>query len=135
MAASLRLSDTGQRATMCALLLTGAGVIFVPLVLTVYLSVFDETIIVFPPHGYTLSWYARILPEFGGALRTGTLRAISASAMSLLIGVPAGIGLSRYRFRGRGVVGTLLLAPLTVPGIAIGLDIFVLAVLIEERTG
>ncbi len=135
MAASLRLTDIAPRAATHALVLTGAAVIFVPLVLTVYLSVFDETIIVFPPHGYTLSWYARILPEFGDALRTSALTATSASALSLLIGVPAGIGLSRYRFRGRGVVGTLLLAPLTVPGIAIGLGIFVLAVLVEEQTG
>ncbi len=48
--------------------------------------------------------------------------------------MPAGIGLSRYRFRGRGAVGTLLLAPLTIPGVAIGLGIYVLAVMIEERT-
>ncbi len=117
-----------------ALVAVGAAVIFVPLILTVYLSVFDETIIVFPPHGYTLAWYARILPEFGAALRTSALTALAASALSLALGIPAGIGLSRYRFRGRGAAATLLLAPLTIPGVAIGLGIFVLAVLIEERT-
>ncbi len=117
-----------------ALVAFAAAVIFVPLVLTLYLSVFDETLIVFPPKGYTLSWYARILPEFGTALRTSGLTAIAASALSLLLGIPAGIGLSRYRFRGRGAAVTLLLAPLTIPGVAIGIGIFVLAVLIEERT-
>ena len=117
-----------------ALVTLAGAVIFVPLVLTVYLSVFDETLIVFPPKGYTLAWYARILPEFGGALRTSGLTAIAASAISLLLGIPAGIGLSRYRFRGRGAATMLLLAPLTIPGVAIGLGIFVLAVLIEERT-
>ncbi len=49
--------------------------------------------------------------------------------------IPAGIGLSRYRFRCRGAVSILLLAPLTVPGVAIGLGIYCLAVLIEENTG
>ncbi len=117
-----------------ALVTVGAAVIFVPLVLTVYLSVFDETIIVFPPQGYTLAWYARILPEFGGALRTSGLTALGAATISLAVGIPAGIGLSRYRFRGRRAAVTLLLAPLTIPGVAIGLGIFVLAVLIEERT-
>ena len=116
------------------LVILGAAVIFVPLALTVYLSVFDETVIVFPPHAYTLSWYARILPQFGDALRTSALTAVAAAALALLLGVPAGIGLSRYRFRGRGAAATLLLAPLTVPGIAVGLGIFVLAVLVEERT-
>ncbi len=126
--------DGAQRWAVRLLLGTGLTVIFAPLLLTLYLSVFDETIIVFPPKGYTLAWYARILPEFGGALRTSLLTSLAAVAISLLIGVPAGIGLSRYRFRGRGALSTLLLAPLTVPGIAIGLGIYVLAVLIEERT-
>ena len=54
--------------------------------------------------------------------------------LSLMVGIPAGIGLSRYRFRGREAVSTFLLSPLTIPGIAIGLGIYVLAVWIEERT-
>lgn len=126
--------QAAQRLIVRLLLISAVAIIFVPLVLTIYLSLFDETIIVFPPKGYTLQWYARILPQFGGALQTSLLVALAAVAMSVLLGVPAGIGLSRYRFRGRDAVATLLLAPLTVPGIAIGLGIFVLAVLIEERT-
>ncbi len=116
------------------LLVAAIGVVFVPLVLTFYLSVFDETLIVFPPHAYTTRWYGRILPEFGGALRTSLLVAMAAVAISLVLGLPAAIGLARRRFRGRGALSTLLLAPLTVPGIAIGLGIYVGAVLIEERT-
>ena len=123
-----------QRWTVNALVGIAIAAIFLPLVLTVYLSVFDETLIVFPPKGYTLAWYPRILPEFGSALRTSALTAVTATALSLLIGVPAGIGLSRHRFAGREAVTTLLLAPLTIPGVAIGLGVFVLAVLIEERT-
>ncbi len=116
------------------LVICGAAVIVVPLILTFYLSVFNETLIVFPPQGYTLHWYARILPEFGPALRTSLETAALAVVLSLLLGVPAGIGLSRYRFPGRGAVGLLLLAPLTLPGVAIGLGIYVLAVMIEERS-
>ncbi len=127
-------SGRAQRAGVTSLVALGLAVIFVPLVLTLYLSVFDETLIAFPPHGYTLRWYARILPEFGGALRTSLLTASVAVLLSLLAGVPAGIALARTRWRGRGAVATLLLAPLTVPGIAIGLGIYVLAVMLEERT-
>lgn len=123
-----------QRWLVAALMAAGLALIFVPLVLTLYLSVFDETLITFPPRGYTLHWYARIIPEFGGPLQTSLVVALAAVAVSLLIGVPAGIGLSRYSFRGRSLVSTLLLAPLTMPGIAIGLGIYVLAILFEERT-
>lgn len=123
-----------QRWAVNALVGIAVAAIFLPLVLTIYLSVFDETLIVFPPKGYTLAWYPRILPQFGDALQTSAMTALAATALSLLIGVPAGIGLSRHRFRGREAATTLLLAPLTIPGIAIGLGVFVLAVLIEERT-
>lgn len=118
-----------------ALLAVGAAIIFLPLIFTVYLSVFDETIITFPPRGYTLHWYADILPQFGGALRTSLLVALAAAAISLLLGVPASIGLSRYRFPGRSALSTFLLSPLTIPGIAIGLGIYVLAIQVEEWNG
>lgn len=137
MSQAVPASDAGQalqRWLVAALTAAGLALIFVPLVLTLYLSVFDETLITFPPRGYTLHWYARIIPEFGGPLQTSLVVALAAVAISLLIGVPAGIGLSRYSFRGRSLVSTLLLAPLTMPGIAIGLGIYVLAILFEERT-
>ena len=54
---------------------------------------------------------------------------------SLPLGVPAGIGLARHRFRGRGVISILLLAPLTVPGIALGLAIYVALVALDEQFG
>ena len=130
----MTVGAAAQRWTVNTLVGVAIAAIFVPLLLTIYLSVFDETLIVFPPKGYTLAWYPRIIPEFGKALRTSALTAVTATCLSLLIGVPAGIGLSRHRFRGREAVTTLLLAPLTIPGVAIGLGIFVLAVLIEERT-
>ena len=122
------------RAGARALVAAGLVVIFLPLLLTLYLSVFDETLISFPPKGYTLRWYAGIIPTFGAALWTSLLTALGATATSLLAGVPAAIGLTRHRFPGRAAVSTLLLAPLTLPGVAIGLGIFVGAVLIEERT-
>jgi len=117
------------------LLLVGCTTILLPLVLTLYLSLFNEQMIVFPPHGYTFAWYGRIAAAFGGAIWTSLRIALVAVALALLIGIPAGIGLSRYRFPGRDALGTFLLSPLTIPGIAIGLAIYVLAVWIEERTG
>lgn len=126
--------DWVSRLALRTLIGLGAVAVFLPLLLTFYLSTFDETIIVFPPKGYTLAWYARILPAFGSALQTSLLIAVASVFCSLALGIPAGIGLSRYRFLGRGLVAMLLLAPLTLPGVAIGLGIFVVAVLIEERT-
>lgn len=122
------------RIVVWALIAAGLVIIFVPLLLTVYLSLFDEKLILFPPRGYTLSWYSAIIPNFGGAVVVSLELALGSVVGSLLIGVPAGIALSRYKIRGIGVISTLLLAPLTVPGIALGLAIYLFLVLIETTT-
>jgi putative spermidine/putrescine transport system permease protein len=124
-----------ERAVVWGLIGCGAALIVVPLALTVYLSLFDEKLILFPPRGYTLAWYPAILPNFGAAVLTSLKLGAASVAGSLLLGVPAGIGLARHRFRGRGVVSTLLLAPLTMPGIALGLAVYVTLVAIDERLG
>jgi putative spermidine/putrescine transport system permease protein len=129
------LSAALGRFGVSVLVACGLLVIFVPLLLTLYLSVFDEKLILFPPRGYTLSWYAAILPNFGGAIAITVELAVASVVGSLLLGVPAGIALSRHRLRGIGAVSALLLAPLTVPGIALGLAIYLFLVLIEIGTG
>lgn len=124
-----------ERFGVQVLIACGALLIVVPLLLTLYLSVFDEKLILFPPRGYTLSWYPAILPNFGDAIVTSLELGAAAVVGSLLLGVPAGIGLARHRFRGRGAISMLLLAPLTVPGIALGLSVYVGLVAIDEQFG
>jgi putative spermidine/putrescine transport system permease protein len=126
---------TAERIAVLALVTCGIILIAVPLILTLYLSLFDEKLILFPPRGYTLDWYRAIVPNFGTAVLTSLKLGALAVAGSLVLGIPAGIGLARHRFRGRGAIATLLLAPLTVPGIALGLAIYVMLVAIDEQLG
>src|ERR1700689_4564304 len=124
-----------EHAAVSLLVTLGVALIGVPLLLTLYLSVFNEQLILFPPHGYTLAWYPAIPATFGASIWTSLQLGVAAVTGSLLLGVPAGIGLSRHRFPGRGLVSTLLLAPITVPGIALGLAIYVMLVTIDEQLG
>ena len=94
-----------RRTCVGALIACGTSLIVVPLLVTLYVSIFREQIVIFPPRSYTLDWYGQILPQFGGAVRTSALLALAATALSLLVGVPAGIGLSRCRFTGRRALG------------------------------
>ena len=110
------ITRAGERIVVQVLVACGVVLIVVPLALTIYLSLFDEKLILFPPRGYTLGWYSAIWPNFGDAITTSLELGAAAVVGSLLLGVPAGIGLSRHRFRGRSIISTLLLAPLTVPG-------------------
>lgn len=48
---------------------------------------------------------------------------LAATLLSILVGVPAGRALGMYKFRGKGFVELLILAPVIVPGIAVVLGI------------
>ena len=113
----------------------GLLLIFLPLALTTYLSFFTDRLIVFPPSGYTLAWYRQVLPTFGSSILTSAEVALLGVGLAVLFGVPAGIVLARGSFPGRRFLGVLLLAPLTVPGISLGLAIYLLAVMAEVLSG
>ena len=48
---------------------------------------------------------------------------LAATALSVLVGVPAGRALGLYKFRGKEIVELIILAPVIVPGIAVVLGI------------
>jgi putative spermidine/putrescine transport system permease protein len=73
------------------------------------------------PRVWTLAAWDYALSDTSGVLGRLWLTvriALAATGLSVLIGVPAGRALGMYRFRGKGMVELLLLAPVIVPGIA-----------------
>lgn len=64
---------------------------------------------------FALSAQSGVLQSFA----VTTLIAAATTLIALLIGLPAGRALGLYRFRGRGLVLLLLLAPALLPGIAV----------------
>ncbi len=129
-----RRTPTLARLPLDALCVAGGFIIGLPLALTLYLSFFNEKLVTFPPHGYTLAWYSSTFAEFGGPFIFSAELAALAVAGSLALGIPAGIALSRHRSAATSVAGTILLAPIAFPGIALSLAIFVYLVLIEQLT-
>ena len=111
--------------------------ILCPLVFVVWISFFKDAIISFPPHGYTLSWYMNAWrnPAFAdGFVLSVKLAAVSA-ALSVALGLPAALGIQRFRFRGAGTTNTLLLAPLVVPGIVSGIALYLLYLRLSDWLG
>jgi putative spermidine/putrescine transport system permease protein len=113
------------------------GFILLPLVLVSWLSFFRNPVVSFPPEGYTLRWFPAILEQrnfvdgFVLSLQVG----LGAMLAGIAVGVPASLGLVRYRFRGRESLNTLLLLPLVVPGVVAGTAIYVFQVEAEIATG
>ncbi|MBL9050136.1 MAG: ABC transporter permease [Tabrizicola sp.] len=65
--------------------------------------------------GYALSDTAGVLDSFALTV----FIALSTTVLAALVGIPAGRALGLYRFRGKGLVTALLLAPAILPGLAI----------------
>jgi len=119
--------------------IVGATLAFVvaPLLAVIWVSVFVNKIIGFPPTGYTLKWYANAwaLVDFREGFLLSLQLALLATAIGLAIGVPAALALARARFRGKAFISTLLLSPMMVPGVVAGSGVYLYFIQIELLSG
>lgn len=97
--------------------------ILAPLLIVVSMSVSDSYFVTFPPQGFTLRWYVKILQDrdFLEALRLSGLLALCATIGSLLLGIPAALALTRGSFPGLAFLKALILSPLIFPALVTGL--------------
>jgi putative spermidine/putrescine transport system permease protein len=131
------LSRRIGRFALNAMATIGLGYILTPLVFVTWLAFFAQEIPSFPPEGYSLRWFAaiagndRFISGFLLSLQVGVV----ATLIGLSLGVPAALCLSRFRFAGREALNSLLLLPLVVPGIVLGMALYVFHVEAEIHTG
>jgi len=111
--------------------------ILTPLIFVTWLSFFRQEIPSFPPEGYSLRWYAAIASNerFTSGFVLSLQLGVIATAIGLAVGVPAALCLSRFSFPGREALNSLLLLPLMVPGIVLGMALYVAHVETEIATG
>jgi ABC-type spermidine/putrescine transport system permease subunit II len=76
---------------------------------------------VFPPRGWTLDWFGKIDQSYIGAARTSLTVGLATTAVSVVLGVPAGIAVGRMRGRSAGALSAILRSPLQVPYVVIGI--------------
>ena len=122
--------------------LNGAAVvtlayILTPLVFVTWLAFFRQEIPSFPPEGYSLRWFRAIAgnDRFVSGFLLSLQLAVIATSIGLCLGLPAALCISRSRFRGREALSSLLLLPLVVPGIVLGIALYVFHVEVELATG
>ena len=97
--------------------------LFGPLVILVLFSFNDSNVLAFPLEGVTTKWYSEALtdPELRKALANSFSVAFVVAPLCLVLGTFAAFGLTRFRFRGRGVIAGLVGAPLVLPWLIIGI--------------
>jgi putative spermidine/putrescine transport system permease protein len=103
----------------------GYAILLLPLLIVVVISFTSGAGVDFPPPGYSLRWFEYIAqrPEFVSGTVNSLVLAVVATVLALALGVLASFGLVRYRFRGKGLVEALFLAPLVVPSLIIGVSL------------
>lgn len=78
------------------------------------------------PQNWTLQPWAFALSPQSGVLHSLWLTtgiALAATALSVLLGVPAGRALGQYKFRGKTLIELIILAPIIMPGIAVAMGL------------
>jgi len=94
-----------------------------PLVVVVIASFNSADFLSFPPRGFSLRWYRALWESevWGDSFRLSLLLTAVVTPLALLIGTLAAYALVRYSFPGKGLVATLVMAPLVMPQIVLGI--------------
>jgi putative spermidine/putrescine transport system permease protein len=99
------------------------GFILLPIAVPIAISFSDTPFVIFPPKGFTLHWYAKVLSdsEVLASFWLSLELALSVCTISLAIGTAASLALSRHRFAGHSVIQGFLLSPLIFPTLVTGI--------------
>ncbi|MET3810835.1 ABC transporter permease [Arthrobacter sp. UYEF3] len=111
---------------MTSLAVLGYIVMIVPIMFVVVAAFSGGDSLKFPPESFSLKWFgaAASYKPFMTALLSSAELAVLATLLSLLIGVPAAIGLQRGRFPGKSWIQGLFLSPLVIPELVVGLALY-----------
>jgi putative spermidine/putrescine transport system permease protein len=109
-------------------LFAGVVILFaaVPAFLVIPVSFSDASVIRWPPSGFTLRWYEEYFssPIWQAATIRSIIVGILTGIMSMVVGVPAALVLSRYKVPARTLIISILLAPLVLPQIVTALALY-----------
>src|SRR5581483_795869 len=113
------------------------GFIILPAVVVAIAAFNDRALLAFPPEGFSLRWFVKAFEyrDFQTGFHNGLIVMLAASAIAVVIGTAFAFALDRYRFIGRGVIESLLLAPLVVPHFTVGLGFLILAARLSLMRG
>ncbi len=109
---------------------------YLPIAILVLFS-FNESRLNIVWTGFTFQWYTTLLEDAGlvRALRNSLIVAAATTVASVVIGTAGAWLLHRYRYRGSGLLETLLFLPMIVPEVILGVSLLILFVTIGLQLG
>jgi len=102
--------------------------LYIPIAVLIAFSFNSSRSLSWPMTGVSLEWYARLLAneDLLEALWNSLYVATFATALTLVVGVPAALALDRLDFPGKGLFRKLVLLPIALPGIITGISMLIL---------
>lgn len=99
-----------------------------PVIIVVPLSVSDGSGVSFPPHGFSLQWYERLLTDESWlqALRTSAIVAICSSLLAVIAGSLLAHTVARRPGRVSKALRSISMGPMVVPTIVLSVSIYLL---------
>jgi putative spermidine/putrescine transport system permease protein len=96
--------------------------LLVPIAVIVPLSFSDSSFLVYPIPGWSLKWYENLFTsgDWIRAARNSFIVAPLATVIATVLGTLAAVGLARTDFPYKGVLMSVLIAPMVVPIVVVG---------------
>ncbi len=101
--------------------------LIIPAIIVILAGLNSGDYLRFPPEGFSLKWVREFFmsPTFLPAYLYSLRLAFAAMVVATILGTMTAIFLTRVAFPGRGAVRAFFLAPLLLPGLVIGLALYV----------
>ncbi|MFC4625938.1 ABC transporter permease [Daeguia caeni] len=101
--------------------------LLIPTIIIVPMSFTTTTTLEFPPVGFTLAWYGKVLgsSDWQSALINSLSVAASAAILATILGTAASLALHAASFRGKTFLIGLLLTPMVTPVIVLAVGMYI----------
>lgn len=106
-----------------------AGVLLfllLPILVIIPLSFSNSSFLAYPIPGWSLRWYQELFAseDWARAARNSFIVAPLATLIATTLGTLAAVGLARVQFFGKGLLTSLLIAPMVVPIVVVGVSTY-----------
>lgn len=100
--------------------------LLLPILVMIPLSFSDSTFLSYPIPGWSLRWYDNLFgsAEWARATRNSFIVAPLATVLATVLGTMAAVGLARVSFFGKGLLMSLLIAPMVVPVVVVAVSTY-----------
>ena len=110
--------------------------LYLPIIALIAFSFNDSKLnIVF--EGFTFEWYKTLFTNTTllESLRNTLIVAITSTVISTIIGTLAAVGLTKYNFKGKNLINSLLYIPVVIPEIVLGISLLSIYTLMKLDLG